>query len=193
MCRRADSCFRCFVSRVRLKPAGLTLTEMIIVIAIMSLFLLLAQVNLFGVLKKNTFKARVNEFVSVMQMAASAAAESNRRYEVIIDLTEQSYLLRQITSPNLAEILDEEIIASGSFGNNCHVAYVEFDDGEFANEGRAKFRAGHAGWQYGGKIVFLDESEKPYSVLVNRLNRVIELVEGDVEFLTPKAKEDVMF
>jgi hypothetical protein len=145
------------------------------------------------VLKKNTFKARVNEFVSVMQMAASAAAESNRRYEVIIDLTDQSFLLRQITSPSLAEILDEEIIASGSFGNNCHVAYVEFDDGEFANEGRAKFRAGHAGWQYGGKIVFLDESEKPYSVLVNRLNRVIELVEGDVEFLTPKAKEDVMF
>jgi hypothetical protein len=57
-----------------------------------------------------------------MQMAVSAAAESDRRYEVIIDLTEQSYLLRQITSPDLSEVLDEEIIAEskGGVGISCH-------------------------------------------------------------------------
>jgi Tfp pilus assembly protein FimT len=166
---------------------------MIIVISMLALFVLLAQTNLFGVLRKSTFKAQVNEFVSAMQMAASAAAESNRRYEVIIDLTEQSFLLRQITSPDLAEILEEEVILIGSFSRNCQVAYVEFDDGEYANEGRAKFRAGHSGWQYGGKIVVLDEGGNPYSIVVNRLNRIIELIEGDVVPLTPKAKEDVIF
>jgi hypothetical protein len=158
-----------------------------------SLMVLLAQVNFFAALRKSTFKGQVQDFISTMQMATSAAAESDRRYEVIIDLTEQSYLLRQITSADLSEVLDEEIIAENNFSSNCRVAYVEFDDADFTNEGRAKFRAGHSGWHYGGKIVLLDEDEKPYSVVVNRLNRMIELKEGDVELLLPKAEDEVPF
>ncbi len=172
---------------------GFTLTELIVVVFMISLIVLLAQVNFFLVLRKNTFKGQLQDFVSTMQMAASAAAESDRRYEVIIDLTEQSYLLRQITTSDLSEVLDEEIIVQNNFGSNCRVVYVEFDDADFANEGRAKFRAGHSGWQYGGKIILLDEDEKPYSVVVNRLNRMIELKEGDVELLVPKAKDEVPF
>jgi prepilin-type N-terminal cleavage/methylation domain-containing protein len=173
--------------------AGFTLIELIVVISMISLIVLIAQVNFFAVLRKNTFKEQVQDFVSTMQMAANAAAESDRRYEVIIDLTEQSYLLRQITTSDLSEVLDEEIIVQNNFGSNCRVAYVEFDDGDYTNEGRAKFRAGHSGWQYGGKIVLLDETEKPYSIVVNRLNRMIELKEGDVELLVPKAEDEVPF
>jgi len=180
-------------SRIENRVRGFTLTELIVVVVIISLFVLLAQVNFFSALRKNTFKAQVQDFVSTMQMAASAAAQSDRRYEVIIDLTEQRYLLRQITSPDLSEVLEEEIIIESDFSNNCRVAYVEFDDGDYTNDGRAKFRAGHAGWQYGGKIVLLDEKEQPYSVVVNRLNRIIELKEGDVELLVPKAKDEVLF
>ena len=172
---------------------GFTLTELIVVVLIISLLVLLAQMNLFGMLRKSTFKGQVQDFISTLQMAARAAAESNRRYEVVIDLTEQSYLLRQITSPDLSVILEEEIITENNFSDNCRVAYVQFDDGDYTNDGRAKFRAGHAGWQYGGKIVLLDEKERPYSVVVNRLNRIIELKEGDVELLVPKAKYEVPF
>ena len=176
--------------RKRLCPA-FTFTELVIVIVMVSLFVLLAQMRLFGLLERNTFKAQVQEFVSTMQMAARAAAESNRRYEVIIDLTEQSYLLREITSPDLSQVLEEEIIAQNDLGNNCWVAYVEFDDGDYANQGLAKFRVGHAGWHYGGKIVLLDENEQYYSVVVNRLNRLISLEEGDVGLLVPRAKEEI--
>jgi prepilin-type N-terminal cleavage/methylation domain-containing protein len=173
--------------------AGFTLTELIVVVLIVSLFVLLATMNLFGLLRKNTFKAQAHEFVSTMQMAAAAAAESDRRYEVIIDLAEQGYMLRQITSPDISEVLEEEIIVKNDFGDNCMVAYVLFDDGDYTNEGRAKFRAGHSGWQYGGKIVLLDTDERPYSVVVNRLNRIVTLKKGDVEFLVPKLKDDVPF
>jgi hypothetical protein len=128
-----------------------------------------------------------------MQMAASAAAESDRRYEVIIDMAEQSYTLRQITSPDISQVLEEEIIVKNDFSDNCRVAYVLFDDGDYTNEGRAKFRAGHSGWQYGGKIVLLDSEERPYSVVVNRLNRIVTLKKGDVELLMPKFKENVPF
>jgi hypothetical protein len=154
---------------------------------------LLAQLHLFGLLRKNTFRAQVQDFISTMQMAVRAAAQSDRRYEVIIDLTEQGYLLRQITSPDLSEVLQEEIITENYFGDNCRVAYILFDDGDYTNDSRAKFRAGHAGWQYGGKIVLLDEDEKPYSIVVNRLNRIIEIREGDVELLVPKAEDELPF
>ncbi|MHC4097319.1 MAG: hypothetical protein ACYSU3_14845, partial [Planctomycetota bacterium] len=151
--------------------------------------------NLFGLLRRNRFEVQAHEFVSVMQMAAVAAAESDRRYEVIIDLTEQSYTLRQIVSPDLFQVYEEDIIATNEFGMDCQVLYVLFDDLMETDEDHqiAKFRAGHAGWQYGGKVVLLDEQEQPYSVLVSRKNRVVTLMKGDVEFLLPKAKDEVLF
>jgi prepilin-type N-terminal cleavage/methylation domain-containing protein len=178
-------------SRIR----AFTLTELIVVLVIISLFVILAVTNLFGLLRKNTFRAQAQEFISTMQMAASAAAESNRRYEVIIDITEQNYVLREVTSADLWEVLEEEIIVNNDFGDNCLVSYVLFDDGDYTDPEhmRARFRAGHSGWQYGGKIVLLDENEQPYSVLVNRISRIVTLKRGDVEVMVPKAKTDVYF
>jgi prepilin-type N-terminal cleavage/methylation domain-containing protein len=175
------------------KRNAFTMTEMVVVLAILSLCLLIAQINLFGLLRKNTFKAQMQELVSTMQNAVRAAAESNKRFEVIIDIEEQGFLLRQITTPDLSEVLDEEIITQENLSNNCRIVYVEFDDGEYTYDGRAKFRAGHSGWAYGGKIVLFDENEKPYSVVVNRLSRLIRLEEGDFKLLEPKAQDEITF
>ncbi len=186
-------------SRIRasghMRIGGFTLTELVVVLVVLSLFMLLTVMNLFGLLRKKRFELQAQEFVSTMQMADAAAAESDRRYEVIIYLTEQSYTLRQITSPDLTQVLEEEIIVTNDFGNNCQVIYVLFDDLMETDEDHqiAKFRAGHAGWQYGGKVVLLDEQEQPYSVVVNRMNRVVRLQKGDVELLMPKAKDEVLF
>jgi len=172
---------------------GFTMTELVVVVLIVSLFVLLAVVNLSSLLGRGAFKPQAREFVSTMQMAATAAAESDRRYEVIIDIPEQNYMLRQISSSNLAEVLDEEIIAQNDFSDDCYVAYVEFDDGDYTNDSRAKFRAGHSGWQNGGKIVLLDSSSNEYSVVVNRINRMVVLKDGDVDLLMPKREEEVPF
>jgi prepilin-type N-terminal cleavage/methylation domain-containing protein len=189
------SCHRRIRASVHLRKPGFTVTELVIVIVVLGVFVLLTVTNLLGLLRKNRFEVQAHEFVSTMQMAAAAAAESDRRYEVIIDLTEQSYTLRQITSPDLFQVLEEDIIATNEFGMNCQVLYVLFDDLMETDEDHqiAKFRAGHAGWQYGGKIVLLDEQEQPYSVLVSRMDRVVTLKKGDVEFLLPKAKDEVLF
>lgn len=183
-------------NKAKRKYRAFTLTELIVVIVIVSLFVLLAVTNLAGLLRKNTFRAQVQEFVSTMQAAVSAAAESDRRYEVIIDLAEQSYTLRQITSTHLpSDVLEEEIIVKNDFSDNCRVVYVLFDDLTETDEDTIKafFRVGHAGWQAGGKIVLLDEEEQPYSVIVNRLNRIVTLKEGDAEFLMPKRPDEVPF
>lgn len=184
--------------RIRNKSgrAGFTLAESMVVIVIVSLFAMLAVGNLGGLLTRNTFKAQANEFVSTMQMAVRAAAESDRRYEVIIDLAEQSYLLRQITTSELySDVLEEEIIVENEFGDNCEVVSILFDDLEEAGQDdqRARFVAGHIGWQYGGVIYLLDQNEKMYSVVVNRMNRIVELKAGEAVLLEPKAKEDVTF
>lgn len=172
---------------------GFTLAEMMVVILIVSLFVLLANIHLLGILRKNTFRAQAQDIISTLQMAANAAAESNRRYEFIIDPTQQNYILREITSPDLSQILDEEIIVENYLSDTCRVLYIEFDDGESINDGWAKFRVGHAGWQYGGKIVLIDERQQPYSIVVNRLNGTVTWQQGDVELLEPKAKEQVPF
>ena len=173
--------------------SGFTLTELMVAIVVIALMAFMVQIHLFGMLRKTTFKAQVQELVSTMQMAASAAGESDRRYEVIIDIPEQGYMLREITDPDLSQVLEEEIIVEDIFAENCRVAYVMFDDGDATSEDRAKFRAGHSGWEYGGKIVLLDENEQPYSIVVNRLNRMITLEQGDVGLLSPKSKDEVLF
>ncbi|MHC4530201.1 MAG: pilus assembly FimT family protein, partial [Planctomycetota bacterium] len=73
--------------------SAFTLAESMVVIVLLSLFVAMAVVSFGGALRRNTFKGQAQGLVSAMQMAASAAAESDRRYEVIIDPTEQSYLL----------------------------------------------------------------------------------------------------
>ena len=173
--------------------AAFTLTELIVVLVMIGLFVLLAMINLSGLLRRNTFAGQIQDFVSTMQMAASAAAESDRRYEVTIDLANQSYILREITTPELSVVLDEEIIVQNNFSDNCWVAYVEYDDGDYTNEDRAIFRAGHGGWHYGGKIVFLNKNEQAYSVVVNRINRIVELKNGDVPLLLPRDKDEMLF
>jgi Tfp pilus assembly protein FimT len=170
------------------------LVELLVVMSLLGLIVVMAQMNLFGAFQRSSFKAQVQDFIATLHLAAAGAAERGHKYEVVIDFAEQSYLLRQITTSDLTEpVREEEIIAQGRFAENCRVSYVEFDDGDYTNDGRAKFRAGRAGWQYGGKIVFLDDSEQAYAVVVGRLTPMVYLVEGDPPLMKPKAKEELPF
>jgi prepilin-type N-terminal cleavage/methylation domain-containing protein len=176
--------------------SGFTMAELLVVLAVISLFMLLTQIHLFGLLRKNTFKAQTQELVSTMQMAARAAAETGRRYEITIDITQQIYELKQIIGSEIyvdrPEETPGEIIAQNNLTNNCRFVYVWFDDGVDTNT-KAWFRVGPVGWQNGGKIVLHDEKEQPYSIVVNTLNRIVTLEEGDIQLLEPKRKDELRF
>jgi hypothetical protein len=176
-----------------IRTGAFTLVELLVLTGLLALFVALAQMNLFGALQRSRFDGEIQPFVSAMQMAASAAAEGKGRYEVTVDLDDQSYLMRRITGSNLSDVLDEEIIAQGRFGEHCHVSSVQFDDGDYTNSLIAKFRVSQAGWHYGGKIVFLDDGERPHSVTVTRLSPIVDLVEGDPPLLRPKSPDEVPF
>ena len=175
---------------------GFTLAELLVVLAVVSLFVFMVQIHLFGMLRKNTFRAQTQELVSTMQMAVSAAAETGRRYEIIIDISEQVYELKQLTGSEInVDRPDEtpgDIIVQNNLTENCRLVYVWFDDGIDSNT-KAWFRVGPSGWQNGGKIVLLDEKDQPYTIIVNRINRLVVLEEGDIELLEPKSKNDLPF
>jgi prepilin-type N-terminal cleavage/methylation domain-containing protein len=175
---------------------GFTMAEMLVVLAIVSLFVLMAQIHLFGLLRKSTFRAQTQELVSTMQMAASAAAETGRRYEIIIDITNQNYVLKEIAGSEIyVDRPDEtpgEIIVQNNLTENCRLNYVWFDDGVDTNM-KAWFRVGPSGWQNGGKIVLLDGKEQPYTIVVNRINRIVALEEGNIELLEPIPKNELPF
>jgi Tfp pilus assembly protein FimT len=162
------------------------LAEMVVVICLIGLFVSLAMVNVASILGRNTFKSQVNGLVSSLRMAAAKAAESSRRYEIIIDFPTQSYTFREITSSDLAaDVLLEEIIREHAFGGEVRIKYVRFDDGMTATDGQAKFRTGRSGWQYGGAIGLLDEDGNDYTIIVNRISRTVELFDGVVDQLKP--------
>jgi prepilin-type N-terminal cleavage/methylation domain-containing protein len=172
---------------------GFTLAESMVVIVIVALFVIMAATNLKALILRNSFKGQVQDFVSALETAATSASQSDKRYEVIIGITEQGYILREISTPDLTQVLEEEIIAVSDFSANCTVSYVMFDDGEFANEGRAKFRAGHNGWEFGGVVVFVDDEGQVYSVVVNRLSNIVAVETGEAKMLWPKTSEELAF
>lgn len=178
------------------RPA-MVLMEMLVAMVIIGLVTALTMINFSSAFTKAKFQREVSNFVNVLKMAQNAAAESDKRYAVILNFDEQSYTLRQFASRSLDVMPEEEaIITTGYFTDECYLDWVLFDDFEYAIEEtayEARFYAGHSGWQYGGKIVLLDVDGNPYSVVVNRLSRVITLQPGDVEILAPQYQEDVPF
>jgi prepilin-type N-terminal cleavage/methylation domain-containing protein len=65
---------------------GFTLAESMVVIVVVSLLVALAAINLKGVLIKNSFKSQAAGLVSALEAASTSAAQTGKRYEVIIDI-----------------------------------------------------------------------------------------------------------
>ena len=174
---------------------GAVLAEVIMVLFIVAMFTMLAMINLSDVLSKNSFKSRAHDLVKLFQMAATSSGQTGRRYEIIIDFVQNSHTLREITTGLVAveDIKEEEIIQTGQFSDRFQLSYVMFDDGDWTNEAPALFRVGKSGWQYGGKIVVADEDGREYSIVINRLSRMIGLFDGDVGILMPRSEDEMGF
>jgi hypothetical protein len=186
--------YNCLLLRGGARRAAV-LAEVIMVLFIIALFTTIAMMNFSDVLGRNSFKSRAYDLVKLFQMAATSSSQTGRRYEVILDFVQDSYMLREITTGLMAveDIPEEEIIQTGQFDDRFQLSYVMFDDGEWTNEAPALFRVGPSGWQYGGKIVVTNEDGIEYSIVINRLNRMIDLTAGDVEILIPRTADEMGF
>ncbi|MCD4831604.1 MAG: hypothetical protein K8R02_07350 [Anaerohalosphaeraceae bacterium] len=181
--------------RGKTAPAGAVLAEVIMVVFIVAMITSLVMINFATTASSNSFRARANDLVRLFKMAVTTSAQTDRRYEVVIDFSQNSYLLREITTGLVAveDIKEEEIITRGEFNDSFQLSYVMFDDGEWTNEAPALFRCSKSGWQYGGKVVVSDDGGNLYSIVINRLNRIIELRGGDVELLETRTQDEMGF
>lgn len=176
------------------RQRGVSLTELLVVVMIVGLISAFAQFNLFGVFHRQTFKASVQDFVNTLQMAGYAAAESDRRFSVIIDREEGYYLLREIKNGSLSGWEEDEIVDLTHFGPTCEVLEVRYDDGDYLKEDqRALFVSGRAGWMYGGKVVLRNTQGEIFSVVINRISRKVELVDGYVDLPEPRDETSMTF
>ncbi len=139
------------------------------------------------------FRKTVDSLVNVFEMAAISADQSGKRYAVLIDFFDHSYFLYDVNTNDPYDrdnLLEEDIITSGSFNKNCELDYVQFDDSENiidgGEAGTALFVVGHNGWNYGGKIVVSDSDGNIYTIVITRLGKRVEILKGDIELETPK-------
>ena len=179
-------------------PAGFVLIEMLMVVGLIGLMAVVAMLS-FGAMWGNLrFKRQAEELVGVFQMAYNAAAESDRRYAVVLDFEEQKFVLRQFKSLNLETMdPDKAIIQTGHFTEALRIDYVVYDDLEdtrdFENATEARFLAGHSGWQYGGKVVLRDADGMAWTIVICRLAKPVELFRGEMDIDSPVDEIDVPF
>ncbi|MFZ9033212.1 MAG: pilus assembly FimT family protein [Anaerohalosphaeraceae bacterium] len=177
---------------------GFVLIEMLMVVGLIGLMAVVATISFSAMWGNLRFKRQAEELVGIFQMAYNAAAQSDRRYAVILDFTEQAFILREFKSLDLETMdPDEAIIQTGFFTEALTLDYVVYDDLEdtrdFENATEARFLAGKSGWQYGGKVVLLDENGMVWTLVIHRLARPVELFKGDVAIDPPQEAIDVPF
>ena len=57
----------------------------------------------------------------------------------------------------------------------------------------ARFLAGKSGWQNGGKVVLRDDEGLPWTIVIHRFAKPVELFKGEVDIYLPQDKQDVRF
>ena len=182
---------------------GFVLIEMLMVVGLIGLMAIVATVSFSALWGNLRFKRQAEELVNVFQMAYNAAAESDRRYEVILYQYEQAFIFREFTGYKMLEdALNEEdptIIEKRFFNEKSMSLYsVQFDyytqeELNLGLEGQNNYRflAGKSGWQAGGRIVLLDEDGLPWTIVIHRFAKPVELFKGEVDIDLPQDATDV--
>jgi len=183
----------------RPRSGALVLVEMLVVLLIIGMITSAGMLSLSAISGQSRFIRQGQRLVGVFQSAYDAAQQSDRRYAVVLYFADQNYVLRQFVSLDFEGIAENEsILREGSFNDNFQLDYVLYDDLEDTRElgqtmTEARFYAGHSGWQCGGKVVLRDRDGQPWSILVYRMGKPVELVKGDVPILLPQKSNELSF
>ncbi len=189
----------------RIPRQGFTLIETLMVVGIIGLMAVSGMIAYSAMWGNLRFKREAKELVTILQMAQDAAAQSDRRYEIVLDRDLQAYMFREFIGFTILEdelpLEDDgvEAIQKTFFSNAVLLDFVEYDylteeeERIMAEEGTEYFRfvTGRPGWQAGGRIVLLDSHDRPWTILIHRFAKPVQLLEGDVLLWTPQ--ENVQF
>jgi type II secretory pathway pseudopilin PulG len=168
------------------RPRAFTLIEVVVMTVLLGLLTGMVMLNLSSIAFSSQSSTEMAGMVSMLRQAYGAALQGGKRFEIRLDLAQQSYLLRTLTPANYGQPPEqEEVIDERQLDDQCRIEYVEFDDGVATDQdfNVANFRAGRAGWQRGGRILLTDASGNEYSILVNRLTGLVTVEKGNIPML----------
>lgn len=170
-----------------------SLIEMMVVLFLLSLVTMMSIIGYSNFALRLKFKDKTSDIINTFRMAAVSADQSNRRYAVLVDFTDYTYTLYDVKTSHPYDrdnLLDEDIIKSGEFGEYCQLEFVQFDDSpktiDGGEEGSALFVVGHAGWDYGGKVVVSDHDGNLHSIVISRMNKNVKIYPGDITIEKPE-------
>lgn len=186
---------------------GFILIEVLLVVSLIGLMAGAAMISYSAMFGSMRFKREVSELVNVLQMAQDAAAQSDRRYEVILDRDLQGYVFREFKGYTFLdeemplENPDVEAIQKTFFSKAVYLYDVEYDyytqeelDAlKEQNIEQFRFVTGRSGWQAGGKIVLLDEHDRPWTIVIHRVAKPVGLIEGEELIWLPQEAQNVPF
>lgn len=189
------------------KHNGYTLVEALVVLAITGMIVVMTVPSLAETAKKIRFKREIERFIHVLKTVHTAAAESTERYYVILNFEDGFYKLGTLPVMPIKSFIDvdkrnevikeqSELLGEYDLSERLYIDSIVFDDGtQPIEEGytEAVFYAGRTGWSNAVKIVFSDEEGNQYSLLTNRLNSDVELVEGDAYLPEPMLDNEIRF
>jgi type IV fimbrial biogenesis protein FimU len=87
------------IKRTLVPPAGFTLLELLIVMAIMAIFVALATPSLITIIKNGDYRKATGDIVNVINTARSAAITNNIEQEVVFDPVKRIYGFSQANPP----------------------------------------------------------------------------------------------
>ena len=186
--------------RTKKQCGGFTFAETLVALLVISMLTLLSIVGYRNISASTKFRATADTLINFFDRAGNAASQTDRRYAVMIDFFDNNFILYEVNTDkpyakDYATLKEEDIILSESFTDDCVLFYVQFDDSDLridAGEGgKALFVVGKAGWDFGGKIVLMDNEGELYSVVISRIAKSARLVKGDAQL--PKPEFDLSF
>ncbi len=191
--------------RIHPLTRGFTLVEILLVIGLISLMSGVGMISYSAMWGSLKFKREVRELVNIFQMAQDAAAQSDKRYEIILDSDAQGFVFREFIG---FTVLDDErpleddnvdAIQKTNFSDAVYLKFVEYD--YYTEEEEVllavekinfyRFVTGRPGWQAGGRIVLLDENDRPWTIVTHRFAKPVELIEGYESIPEPRNREDM--
>ncbi len=141
------------------RSGGYVLVELAVVFTIIALLIGVVVVPTIAPIRRSKINDDIAKFSQTLRLVAEEAVIQNRRFTVLIDVTDGYYNVYEEKAKTDYDMYDEPVIPQGSLD----ISYIEqaiFQDGELTQSGDMKLKATPAGWQQSVVFDLIDDRKE---------------------------------
>ncbi|MCF7956822.1 MAG: hypothetical protein K9M57_00090 [Phycisphaerae bacterium] len=145
-------------------PSGYVLVELAVVITLMALLVGIVVVPSVGPIRRARVHDDISKFCQTLRLVAEEAVLQNRRFTIVIDVTNGYYNVYEEKAKTDYDMYDEPVLGQGSLD----ISYIEqavFQDGKHTLSGNMELKATPNGWQQSVLLDLIDDRmEQPHYI-----------------------------